>query len=436
LWLHKGMANLLGTGTITVNAGGILTADTGATAPSQCANALVFNGGRLSYQNANMTFSGPVTLAPSTTLVIERYGGGSGYGITLSGAISGSGGLTTGWDDNANVTLSGTQANTYTGLTTISSVSVGTAGVLTLQKSPNVTAIAGDIQIGNPSSGSRGWLQLGAAEQIADTSVVTFRNIAGSYGFFVLEGNNETIAGLNDATGRGIVEASESSDGQNSTLTLAGSGSYSFTGGSGAGIRNSAGHTSILSLVKTGAGTQTLSGTHSYTGATTIQGGVLKVNGSLSGSGTVTASTAGTLAGTGTLSGVVSVGSGCSVSPGDPDSLGGVGTLTVGATTLQSGSTLSVQVTSSTCDKLSSTGTLTVNDGVTLAVTTTGGMTLGATNVIASATAVTAPTTPLTGMGEGTLILSGTATHKIHYTGTEIQLIVVENGIGSVFTIR
>ena len=86
-----------------------------------------------------------------------------------------------------------------------------------------------------------------------------------------LGGNNQTLAGLNDSIGAGVVQ-----DGGfggftptgNATLTLDGSGTYSFAGF----FRDhDTGGIDTLSLVLNGSGTQTLSGVHiSYTGPTTI----------------------------------------------------------------------------------------------------------------------------------------------------------------------
>lgn len=81
------------------------------------------------------------------------------------------------------------------------------------------------------------------------------------------------------------------------------------------------------------AGTTTLSGASGdFTGTTSVTGGRLLVNGTLGGA--VTVSGGGTLGGTGTLAGSVTIGSGGVLSPGLSP-----GTMTVGALTLEAGST-------------------------------------------------------------------------------------------------
>ena len=61
------------------------------------------------------------------------------------------------------------------------------------------------------------------------------------------------------------------------------------------------------SVLKTGAGTTTLTGTNTYTGATTVNEGKLVVNGSITGGGTVTVAGGATLGGTGGIAGPVIV---------------------------------------------------------------------------------------------------------------------------------
>jgi autotransporter-associated beta strand protein len=89
-----------------------------------------------------------------------------------------------------------------------------------------------------------------------------------------LNGHNQNIGGLVLSYGYNNPVVTNSSA-TNATLTLSGSGSYAFTNGVYAGWI--AGN---LSLVKTGAGTQTLGGTNTYTGATVISNGTLKITGS------------------------------------------------------------------------------------------------------------------------------------------------------------
>ena len=79
----------------------------------------------------------------------------------------------------------------------------------------------------------------------------------------------------------------------------------------------------INSVLKTGAGTTTLTGTSTYSGVTGIENGKLIVNGSIATSSATTVSSGSTLAGSGTV-GALTVNSGGILSPGN-----GVGTLTL-----------------------------------------------------------------------------------------------------------
>lgn len=96
------------------------------------------------------------------------------------------------------------------------------------------------------------------------------------------------------------------------------------------------------SLVKSGSGKWILSGADTYTGSTTVTNGTLWVNGSISSTnpsvgGTYVFASA-TLGGTGKVASAVTV-TGGTVAPGAP-----MGTLTVGSVTLDSSSTLAVQL--------------------------------------------------------------------------------------------
>ncbi|TAK94072.1 MAG: hypothetical protein EPO07_17265 [Verrucomicrobia bacterium] len=78
---------------------------------------------------------------------------------------------------------------------------------------------------------------------------------------------NQTLAGLNNVSGAGGT-ITNSTGLTTTTLTLGGSGTYSFSGT--LGVTN-------LALAKSGSGTQTLSGNNTFIGGTTISGGTLKL---------------------------------------------------------------------------------------------------------------------------------------------------------------
>ena len=97
-----------------------------------------------------------------------------------------------------------------------------------------------------------------------------------------------TIAGLNDVAGVGGTVTNSGASLQ--TLSLGGSGTYSFGGAI-------SGANTALTVALTGGGTQTLAGANNYSGGTTLSSGTLQ----LSGAGTLGAATAALTLNGGTL---------------------------------------------------------------------------------------------------------------------------------------
>jgi outer membrane autotransporter protein len=114
-----------------------------------------------------------------------------------------------------------------------------------------------------------------------------------------------------------------------------------------------------LSIVKSGAGAQTLSGANTYTGTTTVNGGALSVNGSIASSSLTTVAAGGTLGGIGTV-GTTTIASGGTLAPGNS-----IGTLNVaGNVTFAAGSIYEVEVDAAGhSDKTLATGTATIDGG-------------------------------------------------------------------------
>lgn len=86
-------------------------------------------------------------------------------GLTLPGVISGTGGVTL--RGGGHLVYTGSQPNTYSGVTRV------LYGELQLKKAPNVTAIAGDLDIENDGFYRGGYLSIFNDEQIANASHVT-----------------------------------------------------------------------------------------------------------------------------------------------------------------------------------------------------------------------------------------------------------------------
>lgn len=305
----------------------------------------------------SITISNPGVGYTSIPTVSLLGGGGSGAVMgTITTAVNTSGGLTK--NGLGTLTLSGADANTFTGRTSIN------AGELDLSKTAGVNAIAGNITVGDGTPGAV--LKIINSDQIADSSILTFSGSDSNAGIFRLNNKNETIGGLSSTSGAGIVE-NESGSAATSTLTAnvaSGTQTYSGTLRNGDGT----GTDGTLAFIKSGAGTQILSGVNTYTGATTVSAGVLQVGSSGSGTtgtGAVTVQNAGTLTGTGVIQGSsFTASSGAIVQAGDGTAQSNYGTLTFqpvsgsGTLDFQSGSTIILGIhPGSTSDRLNIVGT-------------------------------------------------------------------------------
>ncbi|MGE3954048.1 MAG: autotransporter-associated beta strand repeat-containing protein [Parachlamydiales bacterium] len=308
------------TSTVTVNTG---TFDLNSL--SETISELDFNGGSVSNVATltlasnttalNMTFNGAiggqVNLSGSGAVLFSGAGtgtlnnldlGSATHNITTSsgtlditGVISGmaSGGITK--LGAATLRYSGGSANTYTGLTSVN------AGMLELQKTAGVNAIAGNVTVGG------GTLTLINANQIADTSTVTVNT-----GTFDLNSLSETITEL-DFNGGSVSNVATLTLASNATalnmtfpgsiggqVNLSGTGQILYSGaGTGTlnnldlgsathNITTSAGtlditgvisETASAGITKNGAATLRFSGgsANTYTGLTTVSAGTLEL---------------------------------------------------------------------------------------------------------------------------------------------------------------
>ncbi|MBN2579004.1 MAG: autotransporter-associated beta strand repeat-containing protein [Pirellulales bacterium] len=197
----------------------------------------------------------------SRTIHVDDNSFDSGDLATLSGVISGSGSLTkTGL---GTLRLCGSSGNTYSGTTTV------TDGTLILAKTSGY-AVPGNLTIS--AATDRTFVVLNGSNQINPSAMVTFAG--GYWPYLSLHGNNQTLAGISDSTGLGVIQNTfdETDVTQTSTLTVNNAADCSFNGY----LRNTRYGTGLLALAKSGAGTLTLSGGNIvYTGGTTINGGKL-----------------------------------------------------------------------------------------------------------------------------------------------------------------
>ncbi len=204
-------------------------------------------------QNDTLTLAGPVTLANNPKLTVAAAeGDGTLVRTYLNGVISGNSGFTK--DGPSILSLGGTEANTYTGTTTVAQ------GTLELGKEPGIVAVPGNLVIGNGISTGQ-TVTLFNDGQIKGTSQVSIFQDA----TLNLQNKTQTIGSLADAGnggGKVIIAAGSLTTGSAASTTYSGT----FVGGGG-------------TLVKTGNTTFTLTGkSDTFTGSVVVEQGKLALN--------------------------------------------------------------------------------------------------------------------------------------------------------------
>ncbi|WP_453948000.1 autotransporter domain-containing protein [Bradyrhizobium sp. USDA 377] len=393
-WLgacSNGNALLAAGSTFKANTSGALACTLASGASG--ASGPVFTGGTMQFAGANISSSLPITLMSQ---------GGTfdtaGNDVTLSGTISGPGGLTK--IGLGTLTLSG--AGSYSGPTVVNAgtLQAGAAGVF----SPNsaYTVASGailDLNSFNQTIGSlagAGSVTLGSAALTIgnDGTSTTFSgSIVGAGGLtkigagtLTLSGNNAYSggtmigAGTLQLSGAGTLGAATGSTMVNGgTLDLGGTtqtqAAVSLAGGMiqngnlNAPITSTGGTINGISgtaSLTTTSGTTVVTGTNTYSGGTTVNGGVLDVLGALS---DPTVSAGGTLTGSGSV-GDTFVNTGGTFAPGSgvPGSF-----MTVnGSLAFQSGAIYLVQLNPSTASFANVTGTAALGGATVNAVFASG----------------------------------------------------------------
>jgi autotransporter-associated beta strand protein len=247
------------------------------------------------YNNASSTFSGTLQNTLSSAYVaLTKWGTGTLY-LTGNNSFNGNVLISTGavWIASSGGLGSGTKTITIQDGADAELHLNGTNG--------NISLAAGlSFSTGNPSGNGAIVNENGANTINGTVSLVT-----GGSTLVTVNGGSLTLAGNINIYGTDSSRA----------LTLGGAANGTVSGVMADGT------TGILSLVKTGAGTWTLSNVNTYSGTTAINGGTLMVNGVI-GTNAVTVATGATLAGTGTLRGPVTINAGGTLSPGSGSSVG------------------------------------------------------------------------------------------------------------------
>ena len=381
--LATGTVTLSGAGTLTTGTGGINNTSTSGL--KSVSTSLILGAAQSFTNNGSLTISGPVANGGFLLTLT-----GTGAAGTLSGDISGTGGLTktgTGtWIVSGN--------NSYSGATNVS------AGVLNVQSNTALGSTAGGTTV---ASGAALQLQngltiTGEALSLNGTGIGAtgaLRNVSGSNTWT----GAVTLAGITTLqSDAGLLTLSGGVSGTNRNLTVGGAGDTTLSGALATGTGT---------VTKTGNGTLILSGTNTNTGATTINGGTLKLGSSASlanSAVTVSATGAGTtvlLDINGFNATIASLTFGGSTATSTANVATGAGTLTLGG---------NVTFTA-TNNPFGSTHSGNLNLGAATRTFTIGDSTSAPADLTVSANiSNSSGTAGLTKAGLGTLVLSGNNT--------------------------
>ncbi len=330
--------------------------------------------------------AGITTGAAGSALILNASGN-----VTQSAVIGGAGGLTQ--SGAGTVTLS--QANTYTGLTTVS------AGTLVAANNTALGTTAGSTTIASGATLNINGVAIGAeALNVQGTGVggngaITGTGTASLSGGITLAGNT-TIGGAGTVTLSGVIA---DGGGNNFSLTKTGAGTLVLTGantyGNGTNVNQG-----VLNLRNAGAAGNAGTVTVANGAAVEVQGGItvarlLTLNGTgIAGGGALR-----NISGTNTWSGAITLGSASRInSDAGTLTLSGAGNITGAGQRLTvggAGNTTISKVIATTTGTLTKdgAGTLTLSGANTYTGLTTvsaGTLTLGANNVLANGTSVVA----------------------------------------------
>ncbi|MEK7952620.1 beta strand repeat-containing protein [Luteolibacter soli] len=327
-----------------------------------------------------LSMSGTVT--PSTINTLDSVDGTTARNVTLSGLLSGNGGLVKSGAGVLTLNRTGAASNTFSGGLTVNAgtvklfgnndgASVAGSGTVTINAGATVEAnSANTLGLGTGAALAPVVINGGSflADQYSHMNSITMTagTVGVRTGVTQVDGLDMRVRNTVNPAVTSLASASLASISSKMTLT----NNLTVTVADGAAATDLQVSGVIVgggTLTKAGTGTLELTGVNTYTGATSVNAGLLKVNTGSLGNTAVTVATTGTLGGTGSIAGATTVQSGGTLAPGNS-----AGTLNFGSTVnLQTGSTYAVEITGAvTSDKVVATGILTANG--TIAVTLNG----------------------------------------------------------------
>jgi autotransporter-associated beta strand protein len=394
LWAENSWAlGSTNSGTVVSNGASlVLPGNVGITNESLTLNGPGVNPywGALDVENTYGTtgvWTGPITVNADSTIMPYE----SGVVLSLLGPISGPGGVIVGNNLGSigTLTFEGSTANTYAGLTTVSS------GTLVLNKSISNQTIPGNLVI-------NGTLRLGAAEQIANSADM----LINPSGVFDTGVNWETIDTLHGSGGvtfgvNGWIEVGGNNGSSTYDGVMSGTG-YTFGG---------------YTVAKLGSGTFTMNGNNTFTaGATHVFNGKLVINGSQPQSPVIVDPGA-TLGGSGTVGTITANGNGI-ISPGNSP-----GILTSSNVTFTATGNFTVELTGPNpgvggYDQLNVRGTVSLATAtLTVIPAFTTPVSIGQQFIIINNDLSDAITGTFNGMANGSLFSAGGYKFRINYAG-------------------
>ncbi|MCW1926443.1 autotransporter-associated beta strand repeat-containing protein [Luteolibacter arcticus] len=327
-----------------------------------------------------LAMAGAVT--PTTVDTLDSVDGITARTITLSGLLSGNGGIVKAGAGTLTLNRTGAASNTYSGGTTVNAgtlklfgnndaASVVGSGTLTINAGAIVEANSHNA-LGQGAGAALTPVVINGGSFLADeynhlnSATLTAGTIGIRSGVTQVDGIDMRTRNAVTPVLTSLAHASPST--VTSKLSLTNNTTVSVADGAATtDLQISGAIVGVGTLTKTGAGTLELTGVSTYTGATSVNAGTLRVNTGSLGNTAVTVATTGTLGGTGSIAGATTVQSGGTLAPGNS-----AGTLNFGSTVnLQAGSSYAVEITgAATHDKVAATGALTANG--TIAVTLSG----------------------------------------------------------------
>jgi autotransporter-associated beta strand protein len=347
------------TGPTFINGGNLVISTNSALGAIATGTAVQLNGGTL-FANASFALDN-LGATPKRGITLLGNGGGlaasAGNTLTVDGQVGGGAGT--------GPLVIGIPASAANG--NVAGLLPGTGSIANGQTvdTANPTPVfgTGTVLLNFPS-GTSGNTQFGG-------TLITGGATLNINSQFALGGANQGPTYFNNGTLQYNSTLATGAAGSNLDITIqpvtfTGSAAIDVNGNSvtyaGSVGNNGPGALTVQSTVPNGV--LTLSAANSYAGGTTISSGTLRVNnttGSGTGSGNVTIASGGTFGGNGIITGAVTNLSGGHLAPG----FGGIGTNTLGALTMSSGSFYDFEFTSPANDQtiVSTSGGLTVNGG-------------------------------------------------------------------------